>query len=277
MRIRIIVVSPDELICRTIKDRQGQLVPEVFRRNHDAFGNSSFQLSCLQASTLSLQQLLDRIEPDLTDDTDGVVIISDRTLGLATRPLSDLYFVNEFDQIGQAKSPQNMLSSILNRVLRDFRILTIRFVDIKYQKLFRLPARNFIAAEFGNLRNTCVNSIGEPDFQRRLDGVLASFRHRQHPKRKSDYKDEYLVDDQRKHFQLGHEQHAQADTNPPHTRLCRLSNQHRFGCRFDQHQHYNVSMEGKNARMNSAYPDCHDQMRPGEGRTHLNIFTNDYF
>jgi hypothetical protein len=279
MRILITVVSADETICRTIEARQGQLVPESFRkRDHDAFAGASFELTCFKVvGSVSEDQLLDYLERRMKPDTCGIVILSDRSLGLATRSLSDLYFMNEYDQHGPAKSPHNMLSSLLNRVLKDFGHLTIRFVDAKYQKILRLPVRNFVAPELEQLRKACVSSIDTPAFPRRLDAALGAFRDRQQPKRKSSYRDEYLIDDEKKHFQLGHERHARADTGHPHVRLCRLGNLHRFGRGFDHEQHYNVSMDGKNATMDGKYPDCHGEERSGEGRPHLNMFTNDFF
>ena len=125
------------------------------------------------------------------------------------------------------------------------------------------------------MRAVCRRSIDTEGFPRRLDTILAKFRDRQHPKRKSGYQDAYLVDDRAKHFRLGLEHHAHADTGPPHTRLCRLSNGHRFGCGFKSEQHYNVSMERD--RMTGTYPDCHGVNQAGEARTHLNMFSNDFF
>lgn len=185
--------------------------------------------------------------------------------------------MNEYDQLEPTRSPHNMLSSLLNRVLKDFGHLTTRFVDAKYQKILRLPVRNFVAPELEQLRKTCVRSIDTPAFPRRLDAVLGTFRNRQKPKRKSSYQAEYLVDDGKKHFQLGHERHARADTGQPHVRLCQLGNLHRFGRSFDHEQHYNVSMDGDNVTMDGEYPNCHDVKKSGDKRPHLNMFTNDFF
>ena len=103
------------------------------------------------------------------------------------------------------------------------------------------------------------------------------FRSRQRPKRKSSYDDEYLVDDEKKHFRLGHERHSRADTGLPHVRLCRLSNLYRFGRSFDNRQHYNVSMDKDIIVMDGDYPNCHGERMSGKGQPYLNMFTNDFF
>jgi hypothetical protein len=280
MHTLLLVVTPDEVIRQTIDDRQGLVVPETYRRKeHDAFGVTRIVVSCLLAhGGVTQQRVFDHIAERRTGETAGVVIVSDRRVGLGGPPLSDIYFLNEYDQFGVAKSPQNFVASILNRVLRDFRVLTLKFADAKYQKIFRLPLRNFAAAEIADLRDTCSNSIEMAGFADRLDALLSRFRRRQQPKRKSDYQDEYLVDDKGRHFQLGHEHHAQAETKiPPHNLLCLLGNRHRFGRAFDHLRHYNVSMDGENATMDDTYPDCHSNERSGGGKRHLNMFTNDFF
>lgn len=279
MQILIVVVARDPLICRAIESLQEQLVPETFRRhNHAAFGGARYKLSCLSgAKGTSHGQLIAHLEERRTDDTQGILIISDRRLGLAAPPLSDVYFINEFDQNGAIGRPDNFVSALLNRALADFRVLTRRFRDGKYQRIFRLPLRNFQAAELDDLRQTCRDSIDVPDFANRLDSVLASFRWRMRPKRKEGrYSERYLVDDVQKHFRLGFERHARAETGPPHTILCLVKNRHRFGRSFDHEQHYNVSLED-NATMIGRFPNCHNQMRSGKKRKHLNMFTSDFF
>lgn len=279
MHVLLIVATPDPVFRQAVDSRQGLLVPESFRRNnHEAFGGARFELSCLRDTSISLEQLRDHAARKIDDQTVGVAVLADRRLGLGRRPLSDVFFVNEFDQHGVVKSPQNFLTALLNRVLRDFRALSIRFEQGKYQKILRLPLRNFVAPEIDDVRTVCLNAIEQAAFADRLDAQLARFRGRQHPKRKGSYAAEYLVDDESKHFALGHERHARADTAiPPHDQWCIASNRHRFGRKFDRDQHYNVSLDGENSRMTGVYPDCHGQSRSGAGKGHLNMFTNDFF
>lgn len=277
MRILIVVVSPDEAICRVVEHRQGQLIPGAYRQpKHRIFGQATFQLiACRATLPIKIESLLDRIEALADVSTKGVVIVADRRYGLAQPPLSDIYFVNEFDQHGALRSTQNFLSLIFNRVLRDFGYLLAQFSNKKFEKILRLPVRNFVAKEIREMRLICQQTTDVQGFSYRLDGVLNKLRKRQHPNRKSDYDDVYVVDDKDKHFRLGLEDHARADTGTPHIRLCRLSNAYRFGCGFTSNQHYNVSME--KGHMTDSYPNCHGEYRLGENQTHLNMFTNDFF
>ena len=102
-------------------------------------------------------------------------------------------------------------------------------------------------------------------------------RKRQLPKRASEYEDLFYIDDGGKHFQFGPEHHAQADTAmPPHEVLCIIANRLRFGQWFDGTTHYNVS-RAKKASMKGNYLDCHGSSKLHKKRSHINMFTNDFF
>ena len=137
MRILIVVASLDEAICRLVESRQGLLVPESFRgRDHRTFGQFRFQLVPLPVKTpLAIDDPLKRLDTLLDASTKGVVLVADRRLEVACPPLTDLYFVNEFDQHGPLRSPQNFLSALLSRVLRDFGYLLAQFSAIKSEKI----------------------------------------------------------------------------------------------------------------------------------------------
>jgi len=126
------------------------------------------------------------------------------------------------------------------------------------------------------MRALC-RDMASRNFGREIDAFLRDMRQRQKPKKASDYPDVYYVDDDGKHFQLGPEHHAQAETAiPPHQTLCVIANRMRFGRKFDGTTHYNVSRD-KNASMKGDYPDCHGVSRLHGKDSHINMFTNDYF
>ena len=214
----------------------------------------------------------------LTAEVVGLIVVAQRDLHIIDQPLSDLCFTTEYDIRGPLNSPQNFIASLLNRVLGDYCALKAMFDDQKYRKVFTLPFRNFKAADLTDLRQICVNSIDNPGFAVRMEGALKSLRKRQRPKRYEDSNVRYLIDDEGKHFNFGHEVHAQADTKmPPHNRLCVLQNQFRFGRRFDNRHHYNVSSGDRNGKMDGTHPNCHDAPTITQGHTHLNMFPNDFF
>jgi hypothetical protein len=207
----------------------------------------------------------------------GVVVLTDGSLPDLVERLGDVFCVNRFAPLAHGKNPANVLTSVLAKCLRTYRYFSKRFEDQKYHQILRLPLKNFNARETGDMRRACHEMMNRDNFGRELDQILHLMRQRQHPKKASSYRDIYLVDDNRKHFCLGHEVHARAETAcPPHNLLCLLRNAFRFGRAFDGLKHFNVSYDG-NDRMNGEYIDCHNLPRSGRGAAHLNMFTNDFF
>jgi hypothetical protein len=190
--------------------------------------------------------------------------------------LGDQFNVHRFNPPNSGKQVANQLTATLTRSLRAFRYLMKRFDDGKYQHIFRLPLRNFDAPEIARMRALCRNMMHR-NYGRELDALLQEMRERQMPKKASTYPDVFLVDDDGKHFQLGPERHAQAETAmPPHDVFCVISNSFRFGRRFDGATHYNVSRD-RDGSMSGKYADCHGSVRSHKKRSHINMFTNDYF
>ena len=278
MDIRIFVVCQDPMIQQTVDHLQGQLVPERFRRNRHAAlrGDKPVVSSLILHAPESQQQILDAVGPVDPEQVAGVIVLALGPYALARAPLSDVYFMSDVGLDYPIERPENLVSSLIGRVLTDFVALSARFQNRKFEKILRLPVRNFQAIELTQLRDTCRQTLAQQDFGGALDRGLAAFKKRQKPKRKEgNWQNKYLVDDNNNHFELGHEHHAQADTGPPHTALCVAANRHRFGHRFLSIEQYNVSRDG--GTMNSQYSDCHGTPKSGSGADHLNMFTNDFF
>lgn len=280
MRLVIIVASPDAAIEQGITQYRGALVPEPFRKNgYQLLGGTQVTISyCFATLNGTVQQLAAHVEHFLRPDIVGLIIISDHRLKSIVDTLNHIAFTSYYLANDNIRSFPNFFGVIFNRTLRDYRAFSIKFDDLKFRKLFTLPIRNFRAEELEDLCGICTSSSDAPNFANRLEGALKALRARQQPKRFSDSPEIYLVDQDEKHFRLGHERHARADTAiPPHNNLCILGNNWRFGRKFDNETHYNVSMSKPTSKMDKDYPDCHGVPRPGKSRTHLNMFTNDFF
>jgi hypothetical protein len=278
MEIRIVVVCEDLTVLQTVETHQGQLVPERFRRrNHEAVRGASFNVSGLSLAVPGSHQLLiDHIGLPDPEQTVGIIVISAGAYKLASPPLSDIYFMSDAPLERPVSRPDNLVSALIGRALTDFVAFTARFDDKKWQKILRLPNQNFQAEELTRLRAVCRQTIDQKDFGEQLDKALKAFKPRIKPKRKEgNYPNKYIIDDHAKHFEFGHEEHAQADTGPPHTTWCVAANRHRFGRGFRSIEQYNVSRDG--GVMNGTYLDCHGSPKGGDGEDHLNMFTNGFF
>lgn len=278
MPLLIVFVTADKTVIDEIVAKQSALVPSDLRANNfAALKGQEVIITKFRVNVRStVDDLISDIEPR-TGDASAVIILTDGTLAGLVPRLGDVFSVNEFVAPTFGQHLGNVLSALIARSLRTFRHYFLRFDDQKYQRILRLPLRNFDAPEVAALRAACHDMINTDNFGRELDRLLARLRERQRPKKASKYPDLYLVDDKKKHFALGAEVHARAETAcPPHDLICALGNQFRFGRAFDGTRHYNVSYDGE-TRMAADYYDCHSQTRSGNNATHLNMFSNDYF
>lgn len=279
MRLIILVVTPDLTLERLISQRKEALIPIDYRRDvNRLFGASNVGISCFRGDLRESHCLTNHVRDILKSDVVGIMILVDQRIKEIVRELGHVCFIASYPETSEIKSPSNFFGALLGPLLRDFRALSNRFEDHKYRKMFTLPLRNFIAHELDNLQEVCRTSVCVQGYAERLDAALKALRCLQRPKRYEDSNQVYLVDRSGKCFQLGHERHARADTAiPPHNIICILSNEFRFGRRFDSGLHYNVTMERDGIRMEKNYANCHNELKSGESRTHLNMFPNDYF
>lgn len=280
MQILIVFVSAQDVVIDEIAARRGTLVPEDIRINSfAALGGEKVILSAYKVDKKStVQGLLNHISASECKNITGLMLMTDGSMPALVEQLGDILCVNRFTAPTEVKKAGNILRSVLVKALKAFRHYKNRFEDLKYQQILRLPLRNFAADEIQGMRVACWDMMNRQNFGRELDDVLKSFRsNRQKPKKASSSPRTYLVDDEAKHFSLGFEVHAQADTAiPPHDQLCLLANGYRFGRWFDGTRHYNVSRD-RDEKMAGNYLDCHNAQKPGTGAKHLNMFTNDFF
>lgn len=279
MPILAIFASSNTDVVDLVAAKRDLLVPADLREaGYRALNGETVTVSgYLVKPRTGLAELLAFIETFPIEEYAGVLVISDESIPDLDQSVGDVFCITVFPTPGYGAKLQNLLQAVLSKSLKTFRFYKTRFSDLKYHQILRLPLRNFVSAELRQVQALCRNMTQADNFGRQLDRQLGLLRDRQRPKKVSSYPDRYLIDDEEKHFRLGPEEHAKADTaQPPHSPICVLGNKFRFGCWFDGNKHFNVSME-KNGPMNGLYPDCHGAHRKGSGDDHLNMFSNDFF
>lgn len=275
MKLIIAFVTAESAVIEAVSARKLSLLPADLRANgYAALGVDDVVITAFDTK---ISKKVDAFLEWLNwEDASGVVIISDESMPELFQLLGDHFSVHRFEVPAYGKNVANLLTSVLTKCLRAFRFFAVRFSDKKYQQIFRLPLRNFDAPEIVTMREIC-RDMAHRNYGREMDAILKEMRKRQKPKKASDYPDVYLVDDKDKHFKLGPERHAQAETGmPPHNQLCVVSNNMRFGHKFDGTIHYNVSRD-KMRSMKGDYVDCHGGVREHGNDSHVNMFTNDFF
>ncbi|MCX5570469.1 hypothetical protein [Kaistia nematophila] len=279
MAIQIVFVTENAEIIRIVQRKKNALLPADVRANgFKVFdGEEIFVSSYSTKGSSGIDRLIAHIEEVVRDGITSVLLISDGSVPDLLPAFGDIFSVNLFEAPKHGVNIHNLVQTLLAKVLKNFRYYRTRFFDLKYQQLFRLPLKNFMADEIGVVRDLCHDMIGSERFGRQLDEALAKLRSRQRPKKASSRPERYFVDDDDRHFQLGAETHAKAETSqPPHTKACVLGNRYRFGIAFNGETHFNVSKD-KDESMSGNYVDCHGAFRPGGGGKHINMFSNDFF
>lgn len=275
MSLIIAFVTGAAAVLETVTEKRAALLPNEARANGFAgLGGIEPVVTAFDTNRdKTMTALLEWLD---WKEASGVVLLTDDSLPGLVEALGDQFNVHRFTPPAYGVKTANQLTATISKCLRAYKYLATRFSDAKYQQIFRLPLRNFDAPEIERMQMLC-RDMTQRNYGRDIDALLRDMRKRQLPKRASDYEDLYFVDDAGKHFQFGPEHHAQADTAmPPHNILCIIANCLRFGQWFDGTTHYNVSRE-KNASMIGTYPDCHGAVTPHKKRTHINMFTNDFF
>ena len=152
--------------------------------------------------------------------------------------------------------------------------------DAVNEQAMMLPLRNFEADELRELtRLSREESIGG-NFVRDFEAAVANVMKRRLPRKRSNHKTKYFIDDKDMHFVYGHELHARFDTGDPHVAACVLNGTFRFGRSIDTTRHYNASFgDGDVTNIAGDFPDCHGALKKvakADGKTHVNMFANDF-
>jgi hypothetical protein len=172
----------------------------------------------------------------------------------------------------------NFINGMTGKLLRIFGSLAAKFKNEDDRQVLALPLRNFHAPELTEIARLCREACLEPNFNNDLDRQLSVLRGRRRPRRRSSSNVKYVVDDRSRFFAYGKETHARFATGTPHKPHCELAGHFRFGQRIDALRHYNVSeTEGDHTTIKGDFLDCHNSSHTVSGRTHLNMFSNDYF
>jgi hypothetical protein len=215
---------------------------------------------------------------DRLDDAEACVVLIDEEWISIGRNIRDAAFIVTFDRQLAQDNPRNFFYRLIAKILRAFGQVLAKFENSDDAKLLTLPLRNFQAEELQEVARLCRNNYDTPTFSSDIDAQLAKLRKRVRPRKKSQYKRQYAVDDRHRFFDYGQERHAFFATGGNHRCSCEVSGKLRFGRRIDERRHYNVSQtEGDETVISGNFPDCHDHVHYVAKRTHLNMFANDYF
>jgi hypothetical protein len=207
-----------------------------------------------------------------------IVLLLDTALGNFANDIACACFVANVEFATHPKTNyKNYFAGTLSRLLKNLATFLAIISDGANEQVMLLPFRNFNAQQLRNLREICRNETLSPEFANMVVSLVEALKNRRRPHRKSNYPDQYCVDDDEKLFQYGQERHAKLATGTPHTPVCTLTGNFRFGRRIATDRHYNMTKESKRStQIAGKFTDCHDEVHIVAPTTHLNIFSNDY-
>lgn len=173
----------------------------------------------------------------------------------------------------------NFFSSRLAKLFKSVMFTMEKMDSADIEQAMRLPRRNFNAPELAELCRLYRDDVIESHFHNSVKQQIFAIGKRKKPRRKSSYNTKYFIDDDKKHFVFGKEEHAVLPTGEPHQPHCVVNGSFRFGRKISTDHHYNVSKgDGDKTYISGQFPNCHDDIiTPENGETHLNMFTNDHF
>ncbi|HEX7876184.1 MAG TPA: hypothetical protein VF489_06320 [Sphingobium sp.] len=279
MKLLICLVTPEKALRRFFGRGKDSVVPsDVLKRG--AYAARSPQVTTIAwepegvPSSLELQRFL------LLRGRGAhacVILLDERWAHLATE-VRNATFAAPFDATGAADNPQNFFHRLLARALRNIGQIYSKFQNGDDAQLLTLPLRNFHSASLAEIARLCRDEPENNLLSDIIERQLVDLRQCVRPRRRTEYKIKYAVDNKNRFFVYGKERHAQFDTGEPHTPACEIAGLFRFGIRLDERRHYNVSeTEGDHTNIEGEFPDCHGAVQSVTSRSHINMFANDFF
>lgn len=276
MRIHLCLVSSDPGANELVRKERRALIPKSLREHQRMKEiGAEYSVSVYDPVTAGrplAQYLLEGKEDQV------IVLLLDTSLGDFANDVACACFVAGVEFTTHPKTNyKNYFASKLARLLKNLATFLAIIGDGANEQVMLLPFRNFNAQQLRGLREVCRNETLSLEFPNTVANLVKDLKNRQRRHRKSNYPDLYYADDDGKLFQYGLERHAQLATGAPHTPVCTLTGNFRFGKRIATNRHYNVTKEsGRGTLIEGEFADCHDEIHSVAPTTHLNIFSNDY-
>lgn len=177
-------------------------------------------------------------------------------------------------------SINNFFSSRLTKLFKATLFTIDKMSSAEVKQAMQLPIRNFIATELQDLCNAYRNDILKNTFQNNSKQFIFKISRRRIPRRESNFKDKYFIDDEDKYFIFGKESHEILPTGSPHLAHCELNGNYRFGMKILTDKHFNVSQgDSDKTYIYGDFQNCHNEtinVTKSSNRTHLNMFSNDH-
>lgn len=279
MNIFLLVVTSDGSLREFVGTQKQRAFPQdAFRKGFLADRKVRPIVNAVDAQDFKSSGDLDAFVLSRVGDSDSVLILIDQERANLAQNIRTSALVCEIDNARAARNYQNFLHDRLSKLSKVINYLARHFHDGADSPLLSLPLRNFKCSALDELKGQMADDPCSTEVSNCVDTSLQTLRRRVRPRKKTTFKTKYAVDDQERFFVFGKEHHSLPDTGAPHRDFCNLTARFRFGCRIDHTRHYNVSEgEGDKTTISGEFQDCHGEKHKVAGKTHINMFSNDFF
>jgi len=273
MKIAALFICANDRVESAVSLKRERLIPESVRKEW-----APAQISVVPMVPIpgvQEESFLNNVE-NVSDKFEGLVVFIPKALSYLLNRSRRGLFVFEYDGGRVVGNLQNQLSGIIRRGFTAFRQLLGKARRKDNLRAILLPLDDFIATPVQKLRELFENISDRPHFARELDQILSDLRSYQSPKRVSEEEVRVVyTDDRGKVFEVARERHAEAEVSvPPHDVVCGLNKACRFGVKYDEKFHYNVTIGGDVRR--HRFAGCHLNAPRINRATHANLFPNGY-
>lgn len=280
MRLLIVLASGDLELLKFFERRKQGVVPrDLLAARYYADRKAEADTRTFAATHASSPTDLELFVQRASAKADAVMVLHDEAAARLVGGLQHAALLSSF-AISEARgNPENVLQREIARGLRHLAALGSHMARGDAQKILLLPLRNFHAQELAGLEQLVLDHAAGSRFPEDLEQALARFRaNRQRPKPAKRRRSKFLVDDRSRFFEYGLERHARvATTGGQHGIPCALNSLFRFGLRYDDERHFNVSAEEEGSPFEGEIDDCHECRAHVKRKTHLNLFPNGYY
>jgi len=281
MNILLIVASQQRsLIDFAGKERKGAIIPpDSLRRGYLGRFEWNTQVNSIDISDMRGPDDLHAFVRERSDSARISILLIDEERFDLTHGIRNAIICCPIRADIEEKKFQNYFAGTISKILKSINYIAPLIEDASDRILLSLPLRNFSSQEIVSMQETVSNRFPHQDFTADIDAALKGLRKKLKPRKRSRFQHHiYVVDDKGRHFIYGKEKHSRPESGGDHKSCCTLTSMFRFGFRIDTERHYNVSEgDGDETTISGEFPNCHDEMISVKNKTHLNMFSNDYF
>ena len=265
-------VSSDKNACLAFQEAKADFINEEIKKELN-YVEFRFGVFNPEMEKQSFEEFI----YEKTKNSHGALILADnQDIGVINNVISALFVcIPEPSKKGDYRG---FFRKNFTQALKNYMVLSVLMQNSAEEQALILPRRNFFSDELNSLHTEFIQHSLCKTFSDWLRLQVKELRKRRQPRRSTQNKKCYFVDDKDRYFGYGHENHGSFDTAHPHTRACEINGTFRFGRRLESiHRHFNVFYDQKNKTVISGnFVDCHETISSVSERTHLNVFCNDF-